>query len=150
MSSFVVNVSCIDDVVTLLCEKTAKYKDEDRTALGKRLMQMNVDAVNYLYGFSYTMNKDYVYTKSERNELTLYSNFCCFICQCSEGEIKRSEEYKELCFYKKVFINYLYQKYVSNDSKTYEHIKGIDLVHFMQDKILDYMDKNNIERAWGK
>ena len=150
MSCFVVGVSCIDDVVTLLNTYIKEYKDMDKTAFGKKLFDMNCDAYAQRYdedSFEY----EYNYHMSDKHELSMFYNLCALIYNCSEGTVVNNALFKKLRKHEDFFIRKFYDKYISSNRKQLGiNMKMKDLYHYMFDKIVEYMHKNNIELSWGE
>ena len=149
MSCFIVNMLCIDDAVTLINKYIEKYKDVDKTAFGKKLFDMNCDAYSQRYKEN-RFRHTYHYNISNRHELSMFYNLCALIYNCAEGSVRNDAVFKELENYKHFFIGMFYDKYIdSNREKLAINMKQTDLYHYMFDKIVAYMNNNNIQLSWG-
>lgn len=100
MSAFIVPKQSIDAIVTYLTSArrfdrlptwNAAHEDE----LGQLLWNLNHAAVDARYGRGRDIP---LYTWTHRSlELTpLYKSVCCFIYQCTEGDIPETPTYKRL------------------------------------------------------
>jgi hypothetical protein len=101
MSAFTVSKLTIDRCVSAMCREWQGGKA--KTALGKRLMQLNRQAMDERYPGRHEESKstdaeveEYRYTLQARNPYLLLVALECLCYQCSEGEVPGTPLYAEI------------------------------------------------------
>ena len=109
MSCFIVEKRTIDRIVAHIAsvpiDSRQKFypllAEENKNKLGCQLWRMNVDAYNYRYSESSHVPAEpypiYVFSRiSFYTPIQTFKSFECFIYQCSEGDIPKTELYKQV------------------------------------------------------
>lgn len=95
------NTSSVNDMQIKYWIEKQKIDTSDevsKTQFGRKLFELNLDAVNQRYtaktsaDFIEEFNYSYVYTKIEQ----VYKSLCCFTYQCNEGNVPNCKLYKAM------------------------------------------------------
>lgn len=98
MSSFVVAYSTIDRILSFYSKKEAILSEQELTLFGRKMLKLNIDAVNQRYqeGDGYKYAEKYTFNKTGVSQVEAIKALDCFLYQCSEGTCPRRKLFKEL------------------------------------------------------
>lgn len=101
MSAFIVGDETIDRILSYLKThntQSIELKGVDITKFGRKLLSMNIDAVNQRYGGEYTGNevKNYTFNMVDVSPVQAFKSLRCFLYQCSEGNVPKRKLYKTM------------------------------------------------------
>jgi hypothetical protein len=102
MSAFIVSTDCMDRVVDAIkkfhrgaFDGLAVDAAEFGTQIGRKLYDLNVEAVNCRYGEA-VEPPCYHYSPTSPEKIVAYKAIRCLLYQCSEGDIDERPLFKEL------------------------------------------------------
>lgn len=107
MSAFIVEKQTIDRIINSILARRTELtyaegipnipfdNQEELTAFGQKLWNMNIDAVNQRYDESNDI-PTYAFARIKVSHIQALKSLRCFLYQCSEGDVPATKLYKEL------------------------------------------------------
>lgn len=100
MSSFLVNEQTMNNILSNLGSAYKSYSDEQLGAMGRRFYLINSEALVVRYGDKIEqynrLMSGFEFKRSRVSIMQSIKNVQCLLYQCSEGEITKSDGFKEI------------------------------------------------------